>query len=719
MESLLFSKRLLDYMEQYEEIEMPKRRELAKGTIGIIGEFIYDVSMPKSWYLDELERIDKSMLVFHWTTKTNQAECPKCKTISHNRVKTYLKRLIQDLPLSGMTVYHALKASRFYCDNPECTSKTFIEQFNEIADKDARLSNRLKDFVVREAIESSCHGASKSLKIIGVKVSTDTINREVKKKGAIAVMQNLKRDDVKVLSVDDINLRKGNSSTACSVFIDAQTHRVLVIVEGATGEIAKKVIEQYPSVDIVSRDRGTAYAAAAKKVGKIQVADRFHLVQNIHQAIKDALFMEVAHDLFIKEGDGWITMVDSACEEPTSVTGKNDDDNCLVVIKPVTLAGEDIERRIHLAGLKMVQANKYKKTIKILELTEKGLRTSEIMKELSLKKLNVVNYRKDAPETIENVELKIDEYYKMYEKGEWEYHQDTIAKNARPSSESIVEPYKKTVLRMFKEGKNHRNIHPVIKQDGFKGSVNTVYQYLIKYAHENNIPYGNNSRVIPLKERNDQSKVPRPPRISIERSSRNTIYECLLNTAATKKEELKAIHGVSTVPKDIPNRNNQSSPMEKTNKTKYADSIAEIIFDTKSKDKNVKKKLNKKILEHLGSAFTIIPLLLTFLVEFYEITVSMDINKLDEFICKYHNDATEAIATFASGLKKDYDAVKNGLIYPQISNGPIEGTNNKIKMIRRRGYGRAGIELINAIAVLPWYYKDIDENYKLQNTSVA
>jgi transposase len=106
-------------------------------------------------------------------------------------------------------------------------------------------------------------------------------------------------------------------------------------------------------------------------------------------------------------------------------------------------------------------------------------------------------------------------------------------------------------------------------------------------------------------------------------------------------------------------------------------------------------------------------------VAFYEVTVSMDVNKLDDFICKYHNDATEAIATFASGLKKDYDAVKNGLIYPQISNGPIEGTNNKIKMIRRRGYGRAGIELINAIAVLPWYYKDIDENCKLQNTSVA
>ncbi|MEW6662678.1 MAG: hypothetical protein ACOY9Y_03440 [Bacillota bacterium] len=153
--------------------------------------------------------------------------------------------------------------------------------------------------------------------------------------------------------------------SACSVFIDAETHRVLVIVQGATGEIAEKVIQQYPSAVMVSRDRGTAYAAAATKLGKTQVADGFHLVQNIHRTIKDALSLEVAHDLFVREGDGWIRMVDSAYEKPVPDTSEQDKDDCLVVIKPVTLAGEDIERRIHLAGLKTVQANKYKKTIHI------------------------------------------------------------------------------------------------------------------------------------------------------------------------------------------------------------------------------------------------------------------------------------------------------------------------------------------------------------------
>lgn len=71
--------------------------------------------------------------------------------------------------------------------------------------------------------------------------------------------------------MDDIHLRKGNSSTACTVFIDAQTPRVLVIVQGATSEIAEKIMQKYPSATRVSRDRGTAYAAAAAThAGKIR-----------------------------------------------------------------------------------------------------------------------------------------------------------------------------------------------------------------------------------------------------------------------------------------------------------------------------------------------------------------------------------------------------------------------------------------------------------------
>ena len=73
---------------------------------------------------------------------------------------------------------------------------------------------------------------------------------------------------------------------------------------------------------------------------------------------------------------------------------------------------------------------------------------------------------------------------------------------------------------------------------------------------------------------------------------------------------------------------------------------------------------------------------------------------MNAFIDKYTACDVDALSLFAKGLFKDIDAVKNSLIYNDISNGPSEGMNNKIKMIKRRSYGRAGTILLNAYLLL-------------------
>lgn len=597
MEITLISNRLLNKMNQQQGLDSQAKKKLAAASIEVLGDFIYERVVPSAWHLQDIQSIDHQKLVFLWTAVTEQAICPECKTLSHNRTKTYLKRDIQDLPISGMTVFHEVKANRYFCDNLACQSITFIEQFDEIADKDARLSHRLKEFALRTALESSCNGASKTLYSLGAKVSGDTIERELKKKGAIIVTQNLQRDDVNVLALDDINLRKGNSSTACTVFIDGETHRVLVIVQGATAEIAEKIIQQYPTVDIVSRDRGTAYSAASNNCNKKQVADGFHLVQNIHKTVKDALSLEMAHDLFVREGDGWIRMVDSPCEETDPDTDCNDALKGLAVIKPETISADDLARRILLAGLTPKQAEKYRKTLAVLEWTESGLRTTDIAKKLSMKKKDVQSYRLKAPEIIETVEQKIDEYYQTLQDavphttdGQTAYRQKTIATKARPALESIVEPYKEVVLSMVKEGKTHRDIHPVLVKAGFKGSKNAIYQYIIKYAYENGIPNGRYPGKRPVSERITQAAEHRPLRISVERVSRTTLYENILHMAAVRRDKIKqSLLGLETATNSTSNGLVQSDSDEWINKTQYADRVAKLVFDTLPKKKNAKK----------------------------------------------------------------------------------------------------------------------------------
>jgi transposase len=56
------------------------------------------------------------------------------------------------------------------------------------------------------------------------------------------------------------------------------------------------------------------------------------------------------------------------------------------------------------------------------------------------------------------------------------------------------------------------------------------------------------------------------------------------------------------------------------------------------------------------------------------------------------------MTSFAKGLRSDYAAVKAALS-TKWSNGPTEGHINRLKMIKRQMYGRAGFSLLRARVV--------------------
>lgn len=65
------------------------------------------------------------------------------------------------------------------------------------------------------------------------------------------------------------------------------------------------------------------------------------------------------------------------------------------------------------------------------------------------------------------------------------------------------------------------------------------------------------------------------------------------------------------------------------------------------------------------------------------------------FVEKYSNSSIKALKRFADGLKRDIDAVENAVAY-NFSNGFVEGTNSRLKMIKRSMYGRCGKQLLEA-----------------------
>jgi hypothetical protein len=80
---------------------------------------------------------------------------------------------------------------------------------------------------------------------------------------------------------------------------------------------------------------------------------------------------------------------------------------------------------------------------------------------------------------------------------------------------------------------------------------------------------------------------------------------------------------------------------------------------------------------------------------FREIYIYKNPKLLDWFIAIYSQSSVKTIASFVKGLLIDIDAVRNS-VTSSLSNGFVEGNNNRSKAIKRIMYGRAKIDLLSA-----------------------
>ena len=72
---------------------------------------------------------------------------------------------------------------------------------------------------------------------------------------------------------------------------------------------------------------------------------------------------------------------------------------------------------------------------------------------------------------------------------------------------------------------------------------------------------------------------------------------------------------------------------------------------------------------------------------------------LDQWLAAVEADDQPDLRSFATGIRKDKEAVTNGLTLPY-SSGRVEGTVNKIKTVKRQMYGRAGFPLLRKRIIL-------------------
>ena len=83
--------------------------------------------------------------------------------------------------------------------------------------------------------------------------------------------------------------------------MDEATHTPVAILDGRDGRALKEWLSQNKHVTTITRARASAYATAIQEVlpDAIQIADRFHLHQNLLEAVKNTVNAVVPVDVKI------------------------------------------------------------------------------------------------------------------------------------------------------------------------------------------------------------------------------------------------------------------------------------------------------------------------------------------------------------------------------------------------------------------------------------
>ena len=249
---------------------------------------------PKELTLKQVISDEKEITLRMFAETKRECSCPKCKTISSHVHGTYNRR-VQDLPILGHTTWLHVSAYEYQCDNQECSVTTFVENIGGFLNYYSRMTDRCEDFICTLAMETSCEGCARICRNMNIKVSGDTVIR--------LLMKRFEEQEKPVCSstvgVDDFAFKKRNSYG--TVIVDAETHRPIEILEGRDGDTLKEWLKKNQHIKAVTRDRASAYASAIQEVlpDAMQVADRFHLHQNLLEVIRDTLKSTVPVDIKI------------------------------------------------------------------------------------------------------------------------------------------------------------------------------------------------------------------------------------------------------------------------------------------------------------------------------------------------------------------------------------------------------------------------------------
>ncbi|ABX07663.1 transposase IS204/IS1001/IS1096/IS1165 family protein (plasmid) [Herpetosiphon aurantiacus DSM 785] len=516
----------------------------------------------------------------HTTPRT--LPCPICSTPAV-RVHSRYVRTLTDLPWATYTIKLSLRVRKFFCDLPTCNRRIFTERIPTILQPSARVTLRCTHAQRHVGLATGGVGGAQLTTLLRFAAGRDRLLRIVRQMPLPAIGKPIH------IGVDDWAWRKGQRYG--TIIVDLDTHRPLAVLPDRQASTLTTWLHAHPSVAIISRDRSSAFAegAAAGAPHAIQVADRFHLMVNVREALLQTL---VAHR----------TLVEAVLSQPTPLTAAPHPDAQRTLMVDDPLPPQPIPAQVRHRS-DAIHARRQRQFEQIQELVARGWTHRAIAHELGLTRQTVARYHAihDGPPPQHHAHRR-----------------------------SVLDRFKPYLIERWNTGcLNAAQLCLEIQAQGYQGTAHTVRRYVTQLRKASGLPAWSRDG-------------------AARRGHVGQAWPCGSLTQLVwelVRQPTKQAAWLRPLTEDLRTRHPQ-----------------------------------------LDSAITLME-------SFYAMIRNREPTGFAPWLAQAHQSGCAAFVRLARSFEADAAAIEAALTM-RWSQGPVEGTIHRLKLVKRQMYGRANLDLL-------------------------